>query len=121
MTTVNNIAELGFTSWQELYEWLRSQDMQDHEEVELTWPEAPTQEIVDDIDVPAEAEAMVREDVKLATDYIKARAFEEMYEELPTRKSVDVVAAILRDRPLTGHDIKTVANFVQNLKTRPSE
>jgi hypothetical protein len=120
MTTVNNIAELGFTSWQELYEWLRSQGLQDHEEVELTWPDAPG-EVLDDIDAPAEAEALVREDVKLATDYIKARAFEEMYEDLPTRKSVDVVAAILRDRPITGHDIKTVANFVQNLKTRPSE
>jgi hypothetical protein len=114
------ILDLGFRSWLELYEWLKEQGLQDDKTFTLTWEnqaitEERTTEAGDDGPLP---EIEVRPDVTLPTNIVKARAFQELYDSLPSKKSLDVVEAIIFAEEKVQMDVETIQTFFKNLPTR---
>jgi hypothetical protein len=60
----------------------------------------------------------VRPDVTLPTNIVKARAFQELYDSLPSKKSLDVVEAIIFAEEKVQMDVETIQTFFKNLPTR---
>lgn len=110
------IQDLGFASWLELYEWLKEQALQDQAKITLTWPKPPPSPIADALDLPLPDEE--RPDVTLAVNTIRAKAFQELYDSLPTKKSLDVVEAIIFAEEKVQMDVETIQTFLKNLPTR---
>lgn len=100
------IQDLGFTSWMELFEWLKEQALENDKTFTLTWEKE------------AGTEAEVRPDVTLPTNLVKAKAFQEIYDALPTKKSLGVVEDIIFAEQKVQTDVDTIQTFFKNLPTR---
>lgn len=114
------IQELDFSSWMELFEWLKEQGLQDDKTFTLTWEnvDTPEQRAAYDLDTKPLPEIEIRPDITLPTNLVKAKAFEELYAALPTKKSLGVVEDIIFAEEKVQNDVHTIQTFFKNLPTR---
>lgn len=114
------IQDLGFSSWMELFEWLKEQGLQDDKTFTLTWENQVVSEerTVETGDEDVRIEQEIRPDVTLPTNLVKAKAFQEIYDALPTKKSLGVVEDIIFAEEKVQADVHTIQTFFKNLPTR---
>lgn len=114
-----NIIELGFDRWLDLYTWLREQGLHNEQKVTLTWPSEPLEGNGDAPDPGELMEAIeAKPDVTLAVNLIKAKAFEEIYDQLPTNDALSVIQEMIKAPKSGAGDVQAVQNFLSNLPTR---
>lgn len=99
-----NCEDLGFLTWFECYQWLVGQGCENDELVTLTWEDSTASPQID-----------------LDVEFVKAKAFEELYASLPTEKAVNVLTELLYDRVVDeyGGNVKPVLEFLSKILTRP--
>lgn len=114
------IQELGFSSWMELFEWLKEQGLQDDKTFTLTWENQVVSEerTVETGEEDVRIEQEIRPDVTLPTNLVKARAFQELYDSLPTKKALEVVDDLIFAEEKVQADLDTIQTFLNNLPTR---
>lgn len=121
MSAPLNITELGFDTWLELYDWLRLQNLHTEEKVVLTWPAAAS-----DMHGPEpggnseeEDELEGKADLTIHLNTIRAHAFTELYEKLPTRDVLAVIKDLIHGPGTsTKTEIDVAVKFFDNLPTR---
>ena len=90
---MNPVAPEGFGTWSQLFDYLKSQGFADQQRVALVYPtESP--ETVAETNATPDIKPAARE-VELYIDEVKARAFDELYERLPTRDGVGLMSEML--------------------------
>lgn len=103
------IQELGFDYWLELYTFLVECELSDLEEVELYWPNGC--ETVDGV-------MNIKKAVLISVDYIKARAFDELYHKIPMRNSVEVLIDIFNEENVSDKDVGFLITFLRKMPTK---
>lgn len=99
------LAELGYTSWLELYEAMAAQGLQDEQKVTLSW------EGTDESDRP---------DAVVYMSQIKAGAFAEIYPALPLKATIEVMNDLLdnANEAVVNKFTSPVQEFLNKIPTR---
>lgn len=98
-----NLNEIGFDTWLQLYETLKAANLHTHKEALLEWPDGPA------------------ETVQL--EFIKARAFEEIYPTLPQVGAIEVLHDLVVSLRLetTNEDRTPILEFLNKITTRAND
>jgi len=110
-----NINDLGFGSWFEFFEWLKTQDLDQEQRVTLTWPAEPGDPAVEENAGEQEPE---RPDLTLHVSTVRSHAFNEIFPKLPTKAAIDVVMDLIWAPEKSQGDMNTIEAFLKNLPTR---
>ena len=104
----------GFPTWRHLFEHLKTTGFENDQRVALVYPTDP-ETIADAQALPGVTPAA--REVEIYTDEIKARAFEEVYERLPTVSAISVLTDLIDSHGAT-NGLKAVREFLNKLPTR---
>lgn len=108
------IQDLGYQSWMELYHELEAKELLDGKIIQIHETDPAIVGAVNDKDLGASLQAP---GIDICVDYVRARAFEELYHKLPLSESVEVLIDLLND-PKFDDDVLTVIIFLKKLQTR---
>lgn len=87
-------APQGFGTWFQLYDYLVANGFANEQRVALIYPNDANAETIAETESTPEVKSADRE-LTFYMDEIKARAFDEMYERLPTKETVGILVEML--------------------------
>lgn len=95
------IQELGFDSWLELFKSLEKDRLINEDQVTLAWPKE-------------------NREVKIKLCTVKARAFDEIYEQLPGEEAIEVIQELVKNcgSSLQRGDRLTIRAFLEKFPSR---
>ena len=102
MTSKIDAIDLGYKSWLEVFKSVKAEDLDGNKVIVFNFEKEEH-----------------RRPIEMSVSMIKAKAFDEIFETLPLKDSVDVITELLIEcRELTGAEQRLVFNFIKKIPTR---
>ena len=102
MTTKIDAIDLGYSSWLEVFKSVKTENLDCNKVIVFNFERSEH-----------------RKPIEMSVSMIKAKAFDEIFENLPLTESLDVITELLIEcRELTGAEQRLVFNFIKKIPTR---
>lgn len=105
-----DLTTLGFPSWLSLYKFLLEKDQHNSVRVKMIEARAPA--------IMGAQSILPAAPVIVVVEYVKARAFEELFNALPTRETIDILLEIATECAFKVQDARLIATYLTKHPTR---
>lgn len=117
----NDLKTLGFPSWLALYTFLRENGHHQSDRVRIIQAREAAIAAGGEEPIPSPHGPVLDTTVLVDVEYVKARAFEELYSALPSRETLDILVEIAQEATVRTPDCRLITTFLTKQPTRTNE